>query len=396
MALSLLAKLRAKYFQQFIKAWGREPQNPREWMSIQDAAVREINKTKGVPGGPKKPPFQGWDPKVIQGGKGIESLLKSGDVKIGQAPKTTKETLKAKKDRGILLRDSEEGIARIKSKNKQAIEDFKKKFHKKKTVEDLRDEGDWDPYGMASGGRIGMAGGGAVVKFIEGLFIKASNDIRQGKGKWKGLTQDQWIKQHDNLTKMIKKWEWGGKKRLPPGAEEYIGMNDLQVARAVKQAERKVKTTVPEVSGIDDLLKSDFEKAAGGVDERTALKQKYPGLTDDLLDKILIDDNPQRKAEVLATMDEFLKLREVGKSGDEAFDIISKSFSKTPTKHAEGGRASLMYGGDPGFAFEYGGSWADWQDKHRDQMPVEQYIKTKLPKDRLPFREPMILADLQG
>ena len=56
-------------------------------------------------------------------------------------------------------------------------------------------------------------------------------------------------------------------------------------------------------------------------------------------------------------------------------------------KHAEGGRIGMMYGGDPGFAFEYGGSWADWHDQHRDQMPVEQYIKTKLPKHRLPFRE---------
>ena len=46
-----------------------------------------------------------------------------------------------------------------------------------------------------------------------------------------------------------------------------------------------------------------------------------------------------------------------------------------------------MYGGDPGFAFEYGGSWADWHEKHRDTMPVEQYIQTKLPKERLPFRE---------
>ena len=54
---------------------------------------------------------------------------------------------------------------------------------------------------------------------------------------------------------------------------------------------------------------------------------------------------------------------------------------------ASGGRIGMMYGGDPGFAFEYGGSWADWHDQHRDQMPVEQYIKTKLPKHRLPFRE---------
>ena len=45
-------------------------------------------------------------------------------------------------------------------------------------------------------------------------------------------------------------------------------------------------------------------------------------------------------------------------------------------RHAEGGRASLMYGGDPGFAFEYGGSWADWHDHHRNPMPVEQYIQT--------------------
>ena len=46
---------------------------------------------------------------------------------------------------------------------------------------------------LASGGiaRLGMAGGGALFNFIEKLFIKASNDIRLGKGKWKGLDQKQ-------------------------------------------------------------------------------------------------------------------------------------------------------------------------------------------------------------
>ena len=66
---------------------------------------------------------------------------------------------------------------------------------------------------------------------------------------------------------------------------------------------------------------------------------------------------------------------------------LQQILAKHSTKHAEGGRIGMMYGGDPGFAFEYGGSWADWHDQHRDQMPVEQYIKTKLPKHRLPFRE---------
>ena len=45
-------------------------------------------------------------------------------------------------------------------------------------------------------------------------------------------------------------------------------------------------------------------------------------------------------------------------------------------------RVPMMYGGDPGFAFEYGGSWADWRDNHQHMMPLMEYIGTKLPKER--------------
>ena len=58
-----------------------------------------------------------------------------------------------------------------------------------------------------------------------------------------------------------------------------------------------------------------------------------------------------------------------------------------PRNYEKGGRVPMMYGGDPGFAFEYGGSWADWNDNHKHMMPVTEYISTKLPKDRLPFRQ---------
>ena len=151
MAVSAFQKVMNKLLQQFVKVNGRPPQTPKEYMDLQNEAVQFFNRTKGVPPGPKKPPFQGWKPEVIQGGKGIESLLKSGDVKKGVAPKTTKETLKAKKDKHILLRDSEEGIARIKRENKEAIDRFRRNFMKKDD--------------FASGGRIGMAGGGALFKF---------------------------------------------------------------------------------------------------------------------------------------------------------------------------------------------------------------------------------------
>ena len=142
--LTLFQKLYQKYLRQFFVTEGREPITPNEWSEIQNLAVRELNATKGITG-VKKPPFQGWNPQVIQGGKkdsddlikwfdeltekkeGIGSLIKPGDVKKGVAPKTTKETLKAKKDKDLLLRDSEEDIARIKRENKQAIKDFKEK-----------------------------------------------------------------------------------------------------------------------------------------------------------------------------------------------------------------------------------------------------------------------------
>jgi hypothetical protein len=155
---------------------------------------------------------------------------------------------------------------------------------------------------FAQGGRIGLAGGGALFKFIEKLFIKASNDIRLGRGKWKGLDQKQRIVQHDNLTKKVTEFQKSGKT---VGMEEYFGVDPHTafIAARDKVKRQGIIKDFPEVSGIDDALKSDFEKAAGGMDERTMLKQKYPKLTDDLLEKILIDDNPQRKADVLGTMD---------------------------------------------------------------------------------------------
>ena len=53
----------------------------------------------------------------------------------------------------------------------------------------------------------------------------------------------------------------------------------------------------------------------------------------------MADDNPQRRAEVLATMDEAFKMMEKGMSSD----AILNAFKKTPrTKNAGGGLNYLM------------------------------------------------------
>ena len=73
--------------------------------------------------------------------------------------------------------------------------------------------------------------------------------------------------------------------------------------------------------------------------ERMELKIKYPGISDDLIEKIMIDDNPQRKAEVLATIDEAFKMMEKGMSSKEVLNIIKNT---TRTKNAGGGLNYLM------------------------------------------------------
>ena len=254
----------------------------------------------------------------------------------------------------------------------------------------------------AQGGRIGLAGGGAVVKFIEQLFIKASNDIRQGKGKWKGLTQDQWIKQHDNLTKMIKQWEWDGKKRLPPGAEEYIGMNDLQIARAVKLAEKevigtkKVSTAAERKAyresdefkkakdledwmtggkGIDQHEADEIFKQNKGLDDEQIMQKAYDeikggsGFTDDYkLDAdVLADEYAKQKGIVYTDLPEdqisiyyepalkrvsqdLLKRREAKKAiKDVEQKIELQMFDPKGRKpNAEGGRQDFIFGGSTG------------------------------------------------
>ena len=81
------------------------------------------------------------------------------------------------------------------------------------------------------------------LKFVEQLLIKASNEIRQGLGKWKGLTTSQKVAQHDNLTKLAT--EFQKTKKFDVRINEYTG---IDAEKAFIEAQAKVKKTVPLVS----------------------------------------------------------------------------------------------------------------------------------------------------
>ena len=80
-----------------------------------------------------------------------------------------------------------------------------------------------------------------------------------------------------------------------------------------------------------ELAKKQSEK----LREAEMIKQKYGNIIDDnLLKQILIDDDPQRKAEVLASIDEAIKMQEKGIPYEEIINIMKNT---TRTKQAKGG-----------------------------------------------------------
>jgi hypothetical protein len=98
----------------------------------------------------------------------------------------------------------------------------------------------------------------------------------------------------------------------------------------------------------DEILKQDdFTKTlkqlkdTGAVKtaERATLEKKYPGIDENLLTKIIEDKDPQRKAEVLATLDEAMIM---GNKGMTEAEIIETLMSTPRKKQAEGGLSYLM------------------------------------------------------
>ena len=119
--------------------------------------------------------------------------------------------------------------------------------------------------------RQGYRGGKAVelvtklpefLKFVERLLIKASNEIRQGVGKWKGLDTAQKVTQHDNLTKIAT--EFQKTKKFDKSFNEYFG---IDAEKAFVEAQAKVKKgLLPKTNPLKGKSRSDYSKVRYGKD----------------------------------------------------------------------------------------------------------------------------------
>jgi hypothetical protein len=354
-----------------MKATGKQPGN-LEKLKIQQEAIqrlKEMNKVMDMQGRPIDPS------KPIMGGTQEGAALKSGIMKtMGARPR---QVLSEDEIRQKLLKNNEEGLASMKKK----LEDPEKK---------------------AMGGRIGYKIGAgkkgvqALLDLVRDKFGKSAvTTADKAPIPPKTLERDMFKKADKRLSdkRMLDDDEYqdfldevggadqleaydfdgtvGSAKRILKEQKEYMDdmfmeykKGNLDPVAGDKSPARKrflekkleemeasgdkrlmTPDEIEELSSFDLQAEMDVAKSlAPKMVERLELKQKYPGITDDLLDKILIDDNMQRKAEVLATMDEAIKMMEKGKGADE---IVETFKNVTRTKQADGGimRANFVGGG---------------------------------------------------
>jgi len=115
---------------------------------------------------------------------------------------------------------------------------------------------------------------------------------------------------------------------------EKEGLFDIGVPKNPSKGmtDEEVMKFIDETEGEDMMPK---------MTERFKLRQKYPGIDEELLTQIIEDPNPQNKADALSTLDQAMKLVEEGKGTDEVISILQR-LKKTRKDNAQGGLNYLM------------------------------------------------------
>jgi len=197
----------------------------------------------------------------------------------------------------------------------EEIERIKKEVDQEKQIKDF-DPTDREPNSMGGIQRLQYKLGGTktilnIIKQIKKLnpidAMKEVNEVVAKRGKYENLSDTEIKTIFDETNDHI------FERDVP--ADEFAVNFDDEV--------EKLSVLTP--------------KAA----ERFKLKQMYPGIDEDFLTRIIDDPDPQRKAEVLAALDQSMLLMKEGKTGDEVVDILKQEV-KGRKPNARGGLNYLM------------------------------------------------------
>ena len=173
-------------------------------------------------------------------------------------------------------------------------------------------------FGLASGGRVGYAYGSGL-KLAKFLAIRGKT------------LKDEIKKAVDNFMQP------SGDKKL----DADMILDDMLEELGTSRSEIDQKDIIEVYGDVYNTLSKGDEISAMApkMTERFELMKKYPGIDEQLVAKIVDDPDPQRKAEVLATIEQAFELMKKGKSSDEVLDIMKQMTDRT--KQAGGGLSYL-------------------------------------------------------
>ena len=155
----------------------------------------------------------------------------------------------------------------------------------------------------------------------------------------------------ESSTQVFKDSEGGIKGITMGGDKDFQKAMSEAMEEGMRESEN-MKRLGLDPTNIEDAFKYDEMKKAGQLEKNVTgsadlspaeeLRKEFPGITDEMIESILTDNNPQRIAEVKQTMREALTMLDKGMGMDEIMEIFTKA---KRTKQATGGRVRAASGG---------------------------------------------------
>ena len=196
--------------------------------------------------------------------------------------------------------------------------------------------------------KVGKAveGAAGIIKFIKTLepieAMKEVNKVIAKDGPYKNVSDKDTDKIFKDTQDHI--FERDVKpSEFDVNFDDEVDVTKVPGSKPIKQGDEITSENFGESQFAPDT--SGLEKArelAPKMAERFELKQKYPGIDDDLLTAIIDDPDPNNKAQVLGTLEQLMELQRQGKSPEEAVDIIKQTMFKGRRDNSKGGLQYLM------------------------------------------------------
>ncbi len=196
----------------------------------------------------------------------------------------------------------------------------------------------------------------------------------------------------------------GGIKGITMGGDKKFKKGIAEAMEEGMRESENMKRLGLDPTSQKDYFKYEEMKKAGQMEKNVTgssdlsaaeeLRIEFPGITDEMIDNILMDTNQQRIAEVKQTMREALEMQNKGMNSDQIIEV----FTKTPrSKNADGGRPrstglNYLLGEDDNnrVPYEDGEDFKQFQKEKMMQFLQEyqQYLKNKeIEKRQKPFLE---------